>query len=201
MYTLPHNKLELLNGIISKEWAMFSAVENIGGKASCQEDFPTFLIMRLSQFLAWDVRTLCSYYADLEAASESSVNLMTLKYAYMMALTHPEEYADISAALPLHTLRKRLLVNRLLALELKNLAKLELDYPELALLGRPLLQKQASKGTTSIEAYTFGELLTYSELTLESLKVHLHRLAQEGKNYNKVVLENTLILYGKISVG
>ena len=42
-------KLEKVEKILQLEWNMFQKVENIGGRASCQEDFETFYIMRRSQ--------------------------------------------------------------------------------------------------------------------------------------------------------
>ena len=50
-----NSKDELINQIISEEYRMFSEVQNIGGRASCQDDYDTFYIMRCAQhnMLAW----------------------------------------------------------------------------------------------------------------------------------------------------
>ena len=37
-----NSKDELINQIISEEYRMFSEVQNIGGRASCQDDYDTF---------------------------------------------------------------------------------------------------------------------------------------------------------------
>ena len=39
------DKDELINRIIDAEWAMFDEVDNIGGRAGCQDDGRTFYIM------------------------------------------------------------------------------------------------------------------------------------------------------------
>ena len=39
-----NSKDELINQIISEEYRMFSEVQNIGGRASCQDDYDTFYI-------------------------------------------------------------------------------------------------------------------------------------------------------------
>ena len=44
-----NSKDELINQIISEEYRMFSEVQNIGGRASCQDDYDTFYIMRCAQ--------------------------------------------------------------------------------------------------------------------------------------------------------
>ena len=44
-----NSKDELIKQIISEEYKMFSEVSNIGGRASCQDDFDTFYIMRYAQ--------------------------------------------------------------------------------------------------------------------------------------------------------
>ena len=44
-----NSKDELINQIISEEYRMFSEVQNIGGRASCQADYDTFYIMRCAQ--------------------------------------------------------------------------------------------------------------------------------------------------------
>ena len=47
-------KTENLAGEITKlEWDQFQLTQNEGGRANCQGNWPTFRIMRMSQFLAW----------------------------------------------------------------------------------------------------------------------------------------------------
>ena len=41
---------ELTDGIVAAEWFMFDKVNNIGGRADCQDDLETFSIMRRSFF-------------------------------------------------------------------------------------------------------------------------------------------------------
>lgn len=41
---------ELERQIVEKEWLMFQQVQGVNGRAACQDDWTTFLIMRLSQF-------------------------------------------------------------------------------------------------------------------------------------------------------
>ena len=74
------DKMELIDEIIAMEWWQFQAVENEGGRASCQDDLETFTIMRKSQFLAWDTDVIESYHRDISAAREACRNLITEKY-------------------------------------------------------------------------------------------------------------------------
>ncbi len=39
-------KLDLINKILEKEWKLFSQLNNIGGRASCQDNQEEFFIMR-----------------------------------------------------------------------------------------------------------------------------------------------------------
>ncbi len=43
----------LVDAVVTAEWEMFSNVQNVGGKASCQMDPKTFRIMRSSQMDNW----------------------------------------------------------------------------------------------------------------------------------------------------
>ncbi|MBQ7585345.1 MAG: DUF4125 family protein, partial [Desulfovibrionaceae bacterium] len=72
-----------LEAIVDLEWKMFSAVQNVGGRASCQNDPQTFRIMRLSQCATWDDALISSYLDDLKLATLEGRNLMTEKYARM----------------------------------------------------------------------------------------------------------------------
>lgn len=44
---------ELIGKIVDEEWAQFQLVNNQGGRASCQDDWRQFSIMRGSQFSVW----------------------------------------------------------------------------------------------------------------------------------------------------
>ena len=88
----------LVDAVVTAEWEMFSNVQNVGGKASCQMDPKTFRIMRSSQMDNWDDELLGSYLEDLLNARLEGRNLVTEKYARMMESTFPEEYARQPAA-------------------------------------------------------------------------------------------------------
>lgn len=44
---------ELIGKIVDEEWAQFQLVNNQGGRASCQDNWRQFSIMRGSQFSVW----------------------------------------------------------------------------------------------------------------------------------------------------
>ena len=84
-----NSKDELIKQIISEEYKMFSEVSNIGGRASCQDDFDTFYIMRYAQHGIFTENTLKSYLKDIEDAQKARRNLITEKYSWMMEETDP----------------------------------------------------------------------------------------------------------------
>jgi len=86
--------------IIDIEWNMFQDVPNMGGKALCQEDPKTFEINRVSQFMGWSEAALESYLGDLTEAGKNGRNLLTEKYARMMELISPLEYASMEHLIP-----------------------------------------------------------------------------------------------------
>ena len=87
--------------IVEHEWAQFQEVNNTGGRAECQDNWPTFHQMRLCQFLTWPAAALMSYSLDLDAADATGRNLLTEKYARMMVTTEPErDLAATAAARP-----------------------------------------------------------------------------------------------------
>ncbi|MBA3035177.1 MAG: DUF4125 family protein, partial [Desulfobacterium sp.] len=104
---------ELTKSILELEWEMFTNVSNADGRASCQDDRPTFMIMRKAQADIWDMDTLSSYSNDLKAAKENKINLMTIKYARMMEITFPDEYEAIKNELPPVSPRSRELVDEI----------------------------------------------------------------------------------------
>ncbi|MCF0106793.1 MAG: DUF4125 family protein, partial [Holdemanella sp.] len=84
--------MEIINKVIQLEWEMFQRVNNMGGRANCQDDFVTFEIMRKSQFLSWDHTVVKSYLNDLIDAKRNHRNLLTEKYLIMMKSTDPDYY-------------------------------------------------------------------------------------------------------------
>lgn len=186
----------LINEIIAQEWEMFQHVHNQGGRASCQDDHETFVIMRKSQFIIWSSEALVSYRRDLEEALSEDRNLLTEKYAYMMEHTVPKEYAQIQAALPTVSPKKEELVRLLVEKEVLWREDFNRRFPDYGRLGRPLRKEDAAYGDTSIETYAMGELKTYSEQTLKLLLEQYQRLEHEGKNPAIRIMDSMAQQYG-----
>lgn len=186
----------LIAQIIALEWPMFTSVHHTSGRALCQDDEKTFLIMRTSQFMAWDEATLQSYLHDLQQAADADENLMTFKYGYMMETTHPAEYEIIKEELPSISMKKRQLVMAILRQQIRWITETAAAYPNIIRHGRPIRESQAQQGETAFETYTRCELMTYSEKTITSLWQHIQRLKAQGRNMNEEVLQHTAALYG-----
>lgn len=185
---------ELLNQIIEAEWAMFTNVKNQGGRAPCQDDRPTFLIMRRCQFEAWDQETLECYLDDLRAARLGGWNLAAEKYARMMKDTVPREYEQIREALPEVSPEKETLVLQIMEYHEAWIRDLRAGYPKLIKSGR-FAAPEDGMGT-SIESYLKGELLTYSEKTLRSYRRRVASKWEEGINEDREILLFTVKSYG-----
>ena len=191
---------ELIEKIVEKEWLMFSATQNIGGTASCQQRPDQFAIMRSSQFSAWNAESLESYLRDIEKAEKAGENLVTLKYAYMMESTDPASYAAIAHKLPQVEAEKKALVEELTALTLawcKDFAK---RYPHVAAAGRPIESSADALYVTSVETYSRGEFSSYSAETLTLLLAHYKALAAEGINVHEKVVGEEMRLVGAESL-
>lgn len=172
-------KEDLISKIIELEWDMFSAVQNRGGRASCQENPETFKIIRISNFMSWSEETLESYLNDLEEAKKAGRNTMTEKYALMEGII-PHTNTE---ALPL--------IDKIVEIELKWLEELAAKNPHLQ-LARPIYSSQDKPYAVSSETYSRGELETYSKKTLESYYRDL--LEVKSKNLNRVeIICNNMI--------
>lgn len=186
----------LIHTIIAAEWDMFQHVQNQGGRASCQDDYDTFAIMRKSQFLAWSHEALASYRQDLTEARAAGRNLLTEKYGYMMEHTAPEEYENIRSLLPAVPPEKAALVAGLTEKEILWREDFNRRFPDFGRLGRPLRKEDAACGETSIETYAMGELNTYSERTLKLLAAHYQKLEAQGENPAVRIMDATARQYG-----
>lgn len=189
-------KQSLTEHILELEWTMFTHVQNEGGRASCQDDKKTFMIMRKSQFSVWSLEALESWHSDLQEAAAQGRNVMTEKYGYMMRDTAPEEFEKIEALLPHISEEKELLVQELTSMQVRWRAVLNCRYPNLATRGRCLRREDAQPGETSLETYASGELSTYSKRTLRLLKKAWDALEQQGRNPGEDILLETVKCYG-----
>ena len=189
-------KEELIAEIVAMEWKMFQNVTNVGGRASCQDDFKTFSIMRSSQAIAWSEATLASYLEDLAEAQEHGRNLLTEKYARMMEFTAPGEYARIQHHLPPLEQETQLLIDRIATINLAWEEELSAKFPYIRLRGRPASTSDDTPHLTSIETYLRGELATYSTRTLALYYQNV--LEQKAANINgaQLVLAATMQRYG-----
>ena len=172
---------KLIERIISKEWEMFHSVNEGQQKASCQENPETFAAMRRSQFENWSEAVCASYEEDLDRAKREGRNLPEEKYIHMMARCTPKAYGPLADRLPKITMEHWGLAQSINERMLKQAAALREQYPFLARIGRPLYATGGDNVMdTSIETYQLGELLTYSEKTLNLLSDYIETLAAQG---------------------
>lgn len=189
-------KKKQIDQLIRAEWRMFGRVNNIGGRASCQDDFSTFYAMRYSQFLAWEERVLDSYEEDVSEAEDQGRNLVELKYGYMMQYTEPEYYQKyLAMALPPISGKKRELTESIMELTAEWYQEAKEKYPHFVLRGRPEENTDQS-GMTSVDVYLRGELYTYSERTLERYLEMMHRKKSLGENMICEIYGYTAKCYG-----
>lgn len=197
---MEENTKELIEQIVKAEWEMFQKVQNQGGRASCQDDWPTFEIMRTSQFKAWDASSCISYMSDLINAEGNGRNLLMEKYARMMQYTAPKEYAKIVDALPAISEEQAMAIEIIAQIHVQWEREFAAKCPKLVQAGRPIAMSEERPGQTSAETYLRGELATYSEETVACYMQHVMKLKEQGKNICEMIMENTVKMYGYDSV-
>ena len=183
---------ELINEIIEEEWEMFQKTQNVGGRAWCQDDRVQFDANRKAQFENWDDKTLQSYRNDLREAKEKGWNLVTLKYAYMMETTAPEEYAQLKDKIPAISEEKKDYIDRMAEMTTVWAEEFARSYPHLAGRGRPARPIPEAPWVTSAMTYCKGELSTYSLETLQSLMEVYERFAADQENLFEKSVEKEL---------
>ncbi|MDO6386403.1 DUF4125 family protein [Uliginosibacterium sp. 31-12] len=192
--------MSLIDDIVQLEWQAFDKVQNEGGRASCQDNFETFEIMRKSQFLAWDSATLASYYADLKRAAQLGRNLVQEKYARMMASTAPAEYAAFAHLLPPLSAWQQRTIERIIEIQLEWREAFARDWPRMSDQARLIRTEEDGPQGTSFETYLRGELGSYSEDTLRAYLRMVEEYQEEGRNLTTVTMEHTAKLYGYASL-
>lgn len=183
--------------IVKKEWEMFQNVTNIGGRADCQDDWKTFLIMRLSQLKSWEDNVVDSYLKDLIEAEKAERNLVMEKYAYMMEDTDPAYFQEIRHLLPEVPERTLKMIDKIVDQFMKWEDEVEALYPHVRDNGRPA-EGIGADGTVSVRTYLRSELKTYSEHTI--IVYIAQMLMYPDKNRYLISLEHMVQAYGYKSI-
>lgn len=181
----PHQqdkKTARIKAIVEEEWRQFQQVQNEGGRASCQDDRSTFVLMRTSQFTPWNEEVLASYQQDLNRAGEEGWNLLTEKYARMMEHTAPQQYARLADRLPKRGPERLQLQELLVSIMMRWTREVEQRCPHLMGRGRNLSSVQDGPWNVSSETYLRGELGTYSDETLGLYAQMVLDLLAQGEN-------------------
>lgn len=190
------NMNPVIEQIVNMEWEMFQNVRNTGGRASCQDDFETFEIMRKSQFLVWDTSLLESYWQDLQEGKLQGRNLVMEKYAYMMESTAPEEYKEIAEGLPEISEEKQAMIEQITAIQVGWREEFAEKYPHLSGQARIIHTSEDTLNDISFETYLRGELKTYSMETLVRYGRNVVAFVREGKNMTEEIMRHTTAFYG-----
>ena len=179
------------------EWQQFQLTQNEGGRANCQEDWQTFHIMRMSQFLTWQLDLQESYKKDLERANSDGRKLITEKYARMMESTAPEIFERTIKPYIKPILEPRKSEQeKIILTQVKWADDFRNRYPHLGLAMRVLKTSEDTEENTSFETYLRGELSTYSDDTFAKYKAFIEDLLAKNLNLTQMIIENTVHMYG-----
>lgn len=190
------NKEDLVEEIVKLEWDAFDKVENEGGRASCQNNFPTFSIMRKSQYLTWEDEMLMQYLSDFKEANLRGWNLITEKYARMMESTAPEKYEALKENLPFLSDEKKAIIEEIVKVQVGWMEEFADKNPKMAQNARTIHTSEDSEYDTSYETYLRGEISTYSDTMLLLYGRFITKIAKNGENLAEKIMTNTALLYG-----
>ena len=190
------SKAELAENIAKLEFEAFDKVKNLGGRADCQDDWFTFSVMRMSQYLTWDRTMLMQYYYDFTREYENGHNLIEEKYGRMMKSTAPAEYEQIKDHFPIISKQKEAIIETIVAMQVGWMEAFAADYPHLAGNARSIHTYEDNPWNTSYETYLRGEISTYSDKMLQLYGQHIVKLAREERNPAKEIMEHSVLMYG-----
>lgn len=197
---LEDTKEELVDKVVRLEFEAFDKVKNEGGRASCQNNWPTFRVMRSSQYLTWNKTMLLQYYYDFKREYELGHNLITEKYGRMMESTAPQQYDEIKENFPELSEEKKQIINTIVAVQMSMAEAFAEEYPAVAGNARSLHTYEDNYVNTSYETYLRGELGTYSDKMLQLYGRYVIGYAENGGNIAYDTISNTARLYGFKSI-
>ena len=187
---------ELVEEIAKLEFEAFDKVHNEGGRASCQNDWFTFSIMRKSQYQTWNRTMLMQYLYDFHREYTRGHNLIEEKYGRMMASTAPEKYEEIKDHFPELTEEKRNIIEQICDMQVGWMEEFAAEYPALANNARSIHTAEDNPFDTSYETYLRGELGTYSDKMLELYGRYIVDYAGNHKNLAHDIMLNNVKMYG-----
>ena len=187
---------ELVEEIARLEFEAFDKVRNEGGRASCQNDWRTFSIMRKSQYLTWNRLMLMQYLYDFHREYHRGHNLIEEKYGRMMESTAPEKYEEIKNNFPPLPEDKKRIIEQICSMQVSWMEEFAGQYPALADNARSIHTREDNPFNTSYETYLRGELGTYSDKMLELYGRYVVEYARLGKNPARDIMENSAKMYG-----
>ena len=191
---------ELVEEIAGLEFEAFDKVKNEGGRASCQNDWGTFSIMRKSQYLTWNKNMLIQYLYDFHREYHRGHNLIEEKYGRMMESTAPEKYEEIKSYFPDLNQEKKEIIEQIVRFQVSWMEKFAASYPRLAENARSIHSYEDDSDNTSYETYLRGELGTYSDKMLELYGRYIVGYARAGKNLTYDIMDLNVKMYGYVSV-
>lgn len=186
----------LVDEIAALEFQAFDKVKNEGGRASCQNDWMTFSVMRKSQYLTWDQEMLVQYYYDFARELKNGHNLITEKYGRMMESTANEKYEEIKNYFPELSDEKKQIIEQIVGIQMQMVLEFAKEHPLVAGNARSLHTHEDNMFNTSYETYLRGEISTYSDKMLQLYGRYVARTAMAGENIARMTIENTAKLYG-----
>jgi hypothetical protein len=118
------------------------------------------------------------------------------KYIHMMKNAAPLQYERLAVLITMPDDTVRLLAQEISDKMQEQTVTLQKEFPYVSGAGRPHRAASDLAGVTSIETYQLGELLTYSQKTLEALRRHLLALEAEGQSLAENILLGSVRHYG-----
>lgn len=187
---------DIVDKIVRLEFETFDKVKNEGGRASCQNNWPTFNVMRRSQYLTWNRDMLIQYYYDFTRECNLGHNLITEKYGRMMESTDEKAWNDIKDNFPELSDEKRGIIEQIVAIQMKMMEEFSQNHPKVANNARTLHTSEDTLYDTSYETYLRGEISTYSDKMLQLYGKYVVDCFKEGGNIALNTMTNTAKIYG-----
>ena len=194
------SKEELVEKIVKLEFEAFDKVQNEGGRASCQDNWPTFSVMRKSQYLTWNMEMLMQYMYDFSREYKIGHNIITEKYGRMMESTAPDRWNEIKNNFPTISDEKKTIIEQIVAVQMQMAEEFALAHPKMANQARSLHTYEDNIFNTSYETYLRGEISTYSDKMLQLYGAYVIAALKENINITYITMENTARFYGYESI-